>query len=128
MVLDTHVWLWWVSNPERLSETSREAMEQAVNRGQPLYVSTISTREVALLVKKERLRLSLPVAEWVRRSQALSILEFVPVTNSIALASVDLEMHSDPADRIIVSTALQLGQTLVTKDDKLQALSIPTLW
>lgn len=128
MVLDTHVWLWWVSNPERLSETSREAMEQAVNRGQPLYVSTISTWEVALLVKKERLRLSLPVAEWVRRSQALSILEFVPVTNSIALASVDLEMHSDPADRIIVSTALQLGQTLVTKDDKLQALSIPTLW
>lgn len=128
MVLDTHVWLWWISNPERLSETSREAMEQAVNRGQPLYVSTISTWEVALLVKKERLRLSLPVAEWVRRSQALSILEFVPVTNSIALASVDLEMHSDPADRIIVSTALQLGQTLVTKDDKLQALSIPTLW
>ena len=128
MILDTHTWLWWISTPELLSKTAYESIEDWLNAGRPLTVSCISTWEVALLVSKGRLSLSIPVSAWVSRCEALSKLEFAAVTNSIALRSVDLDMHSDPADRIIVATAFELNLPLVTKDQKLRELAVPTIW
>lgn len=128
MVLDTHVWLWWVSEPSLLSQTARESIDAATSQGQKLHLSSISTWEIALLVSKGRLHLTLPVRHWISKTEALGLFEFIPVTNSIALRSVQLEMHPDPADRIIVATALELGLPLVTKDDKLRRLGIDTLW
>lgn len=128
MVLDTHVWLWWVSEPSLLSLTAQESIDQAISQGQKLHLSTISTWEVALLVNKGRLRLTLSARSWVSKTEALSLFEFIPVTNSIALRSVQLKMHPDPADRLIVATALELGLPLVTKDDKLRQLGIDTVW
>lgn len=81
-----------------------------------------------MLLSKGRLQMAITAREWVRRSEALGLLDFVPVSNSIALRSVELEMHADPADRIIVATALELGLELLTKDEKLHALRLPTLW
>ena len=83
---------------------------------------------VALLVKKGRLRLSISAARLVERTEALGFVEFAPITNSIALKSVDLNMHSDPADRLIVATALELGASLVTRDETLHDLRVPTIW
>ncbi|MFA5505713.1 MAG: type II toxin-antitoxin system VapC family toxin [Vulcanimicrobiota bacterium] len=128
MVLDTHVWLWWISDPSLLSLTAQESIDLAISQGQKLHLSTISTWEVALLVNKGRLRLTLSARNWVSKTEALSLFEFIPVTNSIALRSVQLKMHPDPADRLIVATALELGLPLVTKDDKLRQLGIDTVW
>lgn len=61
-------------------------------------------------------------------SEALGAINFADITNAVALRSVDLEMHPDPADRIIVATSLELGQPLVTKDEKLLGLPLPTIW
>jgi PIN domain nuclease of toxin-antitoxin system len=91
-------------------------------------VSTISSWEVAMLLAKGRLQMAISAREWVRRSEALGLLEFVPVSNTIALRSVDIQMHPDPADRIIVATAMELGLELITKDEKLHGLGLPTLW
>ena len=69
--------------------------------------------------------------DWVAASEALPFFNFVPVTNSIALKSVNLPgtLHNDPADRIIISTALSLGASLVTKDEKIQNYPhITTVW
>ncbi|HEX2770114.1 MAG TPA: type II toxin-antitoxin system VapC family toxin [Geobacteraceae bacterium] len=120
IVLDTHAWVWWVSNPEMLSDTARQAIDDAVRRRE-LFISTISAWEVAMLVEKERLSLALDVRDWISRSEALPFVTFVPLSTAIAVESVRLPgfPHTDPADRIIVATALSLGARLVTRDKKL---------
>ncbi len=120
IVLDTHAWVWWVSNPEMLSDLARQAIDDAVRRRE-LFISTISSWEVAMLVEKERLSLALDVRDWISRSEALPFVTFVPLSTAIAVESVRLPgfPHADPADRIIVATAMSLGARLVTKDEKL---------
>lgn len=130
IVLDTHAWLWWVSDPAQLSPTARQAIDAAAAR-QELFVSTISAWEVAMLVEKGRLSLSLDVRDWIARSETLPFLSFVPLSTAIAVASVRLPAfpHPDPADRIIAATALSLGATLVSKDEKLRDWpGLRTLW
>lgn len=130
IVLDTHVWIWWVASPEQLSPEAERAIAASV-RGGGVYVSSISCWEVAMLVKNGRLRLTLSTGEWVARSVALPFLHFVPVDNQVYLRSVDLSgpLHDDPADRVIVATALSLGMPLVTKDRRLQGYPhLETIW
>jgi PIN domain nuclease of toxin-antitoxin system len=130
ILLDTHAWVWWVGSPEHLSPRARRALDKAAT-GEGLFVSSISTWEVALLVAKGRLRLSTPVASWIGASEALPFLRFVPVDNAIALLAVTLPgpLHDDPADRIIAATALSLGAELVTKDRRLiEYPHLRTLW
>jgi PIN domain nuclease of toxin-antitoxin system len=71
------------------------------------------------------------VGDWIAASEALPLLQFVPVDNRIALRSTALpgKLHKDPADRIIVATTLILGATLVTKDRRLRRYPhVDTLW
>ena len=130
ILLDTHAWVWWLSAPESLPEPSRLAIDEA-RRHSRLLVSSISVWEVALLVSKGRLQLTLPVEDWISKAEALSFLKFVPVDNAIALRSVHLpgSLHPDPADRIIVATAMDRRVALVTKDERLRAYPhVKTIW
>jgi len=130
IVLDTHAWLWWVSNPELLSATARKAIDHAMADGE-ICISSISAWEVSILVKKGRLDLTMPVEDWIVRSEALPFLRFIPADNRIALKSTNLpgQLHDDPADRIIIATAITLGGTLVTKDDKIRKYPhVRTTW
>lgn len=130
IVLDTHAWLWWLNNPEDISPVARLRIEQSMT-SKSVYVSTISTWEVAMLVAKGRLKLSMDVNDWITKTEALPFLHFIPVTNQIALKSVNLQgdIHSDPADRIIIATAMVHGGTLITRDEKiLNYPDVETLW
>lgn len=129
IVLDTHAWVWWVAGDSRLSAAAARESDRAMGSGR-LYVSSISAWEVALLVRRGRLELTMEVGDWIARSEALPFLGFVPVDNRIALRSVELDwLHEDPADRIIVATALSLGARLVTRDRKLHAFDgVVTVW
>ena len=129
IVLDTHAWVWWVSGSPQLSAAAAREIEQAMGRGE-LRVASISAWEVALLVRRDRLQLTMRVDDWVARSEALPFLRFVPVDHRIALRSVALEgLHEDPADRIIVATVLSLGATLVTRDRRLRRYrDVETVW
>ena len=130
IVLDTHAWLWWLSNPELLGEQAAEAITAARARRE-LFVSSISVWEVAMLTQKGRLQLALDVRDWLARCEALPFLQFAPVSNAIAVQATRLPdgLHGDPADRIIVATTLSLGATLVTKDEKLLRYPpVKTLW
>ena len=130
IVLDTHAWIWWVSNPEFLSEKAKQIIDEAVvNRN--VLISTISTWEVAMLVSRGRLKLTMPPDDWVAASEALPFFDFVPVSNSIALKSVQLPgvLHNDPADLIIIATAISLGAVLVTKDENIRNYEhVKTVW
>ena len=130
IVLDTYVWIWWVSSPSMLSNDARKAIQTASDAGQ-VYVSSISVWEVALLVKRGRLELTMDVDAWLRHCEALPELHFVPANNSITLRSVNLPdfPSADPADRIIVATALSLGAPLITEDERMQAYDeVTTIW
>ena len=130
IVLDTHAWIWWVSSPDLLFDDARRAIQTASEAGQ-VYISAISVWEVAMLVQRGRLELTIDVEDWIRHCEALPELYFVPVNNSIALRSVQIPdfASADPADRIIVATALALGTPLVTKDERMQAYSqVTTVW
>jgi PIN domain nuclease of toxin-antitoxin system len=130
IVLDTHTWIWFISKPEVLSKRAKKAVSAAVKE-KSVLISSISAWEVALLVIKKRLTLSLDVTDWIAKSEGLPFIQFIAVSNSIAIKSVNLPqpLHPDPADRIIIATALSAGVPLVTKDKKL--LNYPhvkTIW
>lgn len=120
ILLDTHVWVWWISKPEELSARASEAIDQALEERE-IYVSSISVLEVALLVDKGRLDFTLDASDWILKSEGLPYLNFVPVDNAIALKSVHLPgpLHRDPLDRIIIATAMTLGALLISKDYKI---------
>jgi PIN domain nuclease of toxin-antitoxin system len=119
-VLDTHAWVWWFSNPELLGNMARQFIDDAIRRHE-LFISTISAWEVAMLVEKEKLSLTLDVRDWICLSEALPFVTFVYLPMAIAIDSVCLPgfPHTDPGDRIIVATILSLGARSVTKDEKL---------
>ena len=130
IVLDTHVWVWFVSNPELLSKVSRKAIDAAILK-KAIYISSISAWEVALLVANKRLVLTIPVDDWITKSERLPFFQFLPMDNSIAIKSVNLPnpLHKDPADRIIVATAITIGAPIVTKDEKLLKYPhVETIW
>lgn len=130
IVLDTHAWVWWISSPEELSREARKAAEKAASEN-GIYVSSMSAWEVAMLVEKGRLELTLDVEDWIRGSESLPYLNFVPVDSRIALRSVRLDRYPyrDPVDRIIIATALTLGKSLVTKDRKIRGYPpVKSIW
>ena len=130
IVLDTHVWVWFVSNPELLSKRAKDSLDAAVEENAVL-ISSISAWEVALLVARKRLTLTMELSDWIAKSEMLPFVKFIPVDNSVAVKSVNLPqpLHNDPADRIIIATAILWGVPLVTKDEKI--LNYPhaqTIW
>jgi PIN domain nuclease of toxin-antitoxin system len=125
IVLDTHVLLWWLGKPERLSTRARRAVEGE----DVLVVPAIVFWEAALLARDRKVDLGRPAQEWVRVVCSLSRVEVAPLTPEIAVASVHLDMHPDPADRFIAATALARGAALVTKDSKVRQLKgLKTIW
>ena len=130
IVLDTHAWIWWLSNPDRIPIDTQEFIsERAVAEG--VYVSSVSTWEVAMLVARGRLELVMDVRDWIARSEALEFLHFVPVDNVVALRAVELiePFHKDLAERMIVATALTMGAQVVSGDRKIRDYPyIETIW
>ena len=130
IVLDTHAWIWFASKPEILSKKAKTAVDAAVKE-KNVFVSSISVWEAALLVKKNRLKLSMDITDWIAKSENLPFIQFIPVSNSIAVKSANLPqpLHQDPADRIIIATALSIGAPIVTKDKKISDYAhVRTIW
>jgi len=129
-ILDTHVLVWLVSNPEKISEKARKLIDQEVKKSE-LLVSSISVWEIYMLVKKGRLKLSLDVDTWFEKIEQLSFLQFIPIDNKIAAKSVMLPepLHSDPADRMIAATAREYAAVLITSDKRLLTYpSVQSIW
>lgn len=121
LVLDTNAWVWWATQPDRLSRSQRAAIERALKgRAAPLLLSVISCWEVALLAQHGRLRFTLPVETWLERATALAGLEVVPLSLPIITSAARMTTLRDPADMLIVATAQQHGARLVTGDARIE--------
>ena len=123
IVLDTHIWVWWVHGDKQISQVQREAI--TANETDLIGISAISCWEIAKLVENERLALPISLEEWFAQALSYPGVQLLSLTPEIAIESTRLpgEFQRDPADQIIVATARVYGCPLVTSDDKI--LSYP---
>jgi len=119
IVLDTHIWVWWVHGDAHLSRTQMEIIE--ANETEMIGVSAISVWEIAKLVEYDRLQLPCPLHEWFDEALAYAGIRLIELSPEIAIESCGLpgEFHRDPADQIIVATARIFRCPLVTRDSRI---------
>ena len=119
LLLDTHIWLWSLLEPERLAPAVSSAL---VAGGVRLWLSPLSVWEAELLIERGRLHVDQPAEEWLRQALERAPLEEAPVTREVAFASRRLNTrHQDPVDRFLAATAQVFELTLVTADEHLLA-------
>jgi PIN domain nuclease of toxin-antitoxin system len=121
IVLDTHIWVWWINGGAELSASKRQVLSERQADG--LGVSVISCWEIAKLVEKGRLVLAVPVGQWVDQALAYPGIRLLPLDPKIAVASTQLPQpfHNDPADQIITATAREMDCPLATDDGRILA-------
>jgi PIN domain nuclease of toxin-antitoxin system len=118
LLLDTHIWLWSLAEPKRLS---RRVQHELRNTDNELWLSPVSTWEALLLHTKGRIRLRGSLRDWI--ADATIHFREAPLTHEIVAAAHELPIpHSNPADRFLAATAEVLGLTLVTADNRLLGL------
>jgi PIN domain nuclease of toxin-antitoxin system len=116
IVLDTHIWLWWINNDAKNLGSIRQ--EQIAN-AETVAISAISCFEVAWLERHRRISLPCQSKEWFEMALTQSGLALLPITPAIAIRAVDLpEHHSDPQDRIIIASAIEHEAKLMSDDSK----------
>jgi len=117
-LLDTHIWLWSLLEPEKLQSAIVQVLEDQQNE---LYISPITIWETLVLAEKGRIELNPSPAEWVSEALIRSPVREAMLSHNIALKSRDIELpHQDPADRFIAATAWENDFILITEDGKLQ--------
>ena len=121
-LLDTHILIWWIQENPRLTVEQKAAIDGA-RKGQPLFVSNITLWEISTLVSLHRLKIGMPLRDWLQAATAAPLVERCPSTPTIAakLAEIPDSFHRDPADRILVATAQVMKATLLTADKKIIA-------
>lgn len=120
LLLDTHVLVWLDEGNPRLGPAALQTINEALVAGQ-LAVATISFWEVAMLVEKQRLTMKTKLADWRFELLQTGLLE-IPLSGATAiLAGQLISFHGDPADRLIMATAIENEATLVTADEKILA-------
>lgn len=117
ILLDTHVWIWFVKGDSTLKSPARQVIEDAYNNG-TIALSAISIWETAMLVSKHKLILSLPVLDWIKQAIRSTRCELIDLSTDIAVESCQLPdgFIGDPAGRIIIATARLKKLTLLTRD------------
>jgi len=120
LLLDTHIWLWALLEPERLTTEVRAALASPENE---FWLSPISVWEALLLAERGRLSVPGPAGDWIRDMVSAMPRREAPLTHEVAIASREIAIsHQDPADRFLAATARVFDLTLVTADERLLGL------
>lgn len=128
-LLDTHAWLWALQDLGRLPEQVRRVLSNHAHL--PFELSAISLWEVAKLCQKGRLRLTVPLREWMGRALDPDMIQAIPLSPDIVEESASLPggFQADPADELIVATARVRDATLITGDGRIRRYPhVRTLW
>jgi len=126
LLLDTHIWLWLLMSPARLSSRVLKELSDAQNE---LWLSPVSLWEVINLCQKGRVKFDQEVSAWILDKLTAAAMVEAPLNHDVALATAHLQMpHRDPTDRFLVATAKVFELTLVTADERLMKVrEIPIL-
>jgi PIN domain nuclease of toxin-antitoxin system len=122
LLLDTHVVLWLDSGDQRLSPATRALIDGNWQAGGTIYLSAVTAWEIALLVDTGRIELDLPAEAWVERFLDRPGIEAAPLGHRAACRAYQLPQleHRDPADRLLIATAIELACPLVTYDERIE--------
>jgi PIN domain nuclease of toxin-antitoxin system len=121
LLLDTHIALWLDSGNGRLRPPTRAMIDGCWQNSGTVWLSAVSLWEIALLVDTGRIELDLPIEAWVARFLERPGIESAPLGHRPALRSYQLHHleHRDPADRLLIATAIELACPLVTYDERI---------
>lgn len=126
ILLDTHCWLWWVTEPERLKEAVRKQIADGSNT---ILLSAASSLEIAIKYALGKLRLPEPPEEFVPKRLSRDSISALPIEHMHALRVASLPPHhQDPFDRLLVAQAQVEGISLVTVDRQLKPYDIKIIW
>ena len=128
--LDTHTWVWWVTEDRRLSKKAAASIQSAIAEG-GVWLPAIAIWEVAKKFEKRKLVFDRPFRQWIEEATSASGLWVADLTMSILVESCELPQpfHGDPADQMIVATVRQHEGLLITKDQKLRKYAhVETVW
>jgi PIN domain nuclease of toxin-antitoxin system len=128
-LLDTHVWVWWLTRDAALPARERAALNEDASRGK-VRLSAISLWEAQVLHAKNRLQLPAAFAEWLREAASPEVLAVLPLDVDVALAldGLPASFHGDPADRVIAATARAHALPLATHDTAIRRSRAVQLW
>ncbi len=121
IILDTHIWIWWVHGDSRLSSEYMRCIQAHEETG--IGICAISCWEVAKLVERGRLVLPIPITDWFEQAFGYTGMTLLELTPRICIESTQLpgSFHRDPADQLIVATARVHGYPLVSMDQNIRA-------
>ena len=129
VLLDTHIWVWWLTPGSPLSRAERDALDAKAGRRE-LFLPAISLWEIQVLHAKRRLELPLPFAEWLARAADDRVISVLPLSVEVvfALDTLPASFHGDPADRLIVATARAHAMPLATHDAAIRRSRAAKIW
>lgn len=130
LLLDTHIWLWWLLGQPELASKERDALDALAAAGTPPGLSVISLWEAQMLAAKGRLSIDVPLTHWLPTAVATESVTLLPMDVAVILALDKLPtgFHGDPADRIIVATARAHGLPLATRDRNIRRSRAVKVW
>ena len=130
VLADTHAILWYLTADLRISRAATAAMDSATAAGDPIFVSAITMVEIQYLVEKGRLTADDRRIVKAAIDDVQNPARLIPIDRAIvdALSQVHREEVPDMPDRIIAATAFSLGVPLLSRDRKIRASQIQTIW
>ena len=129
VLLDTHIWIWWLTPASPLSARERDALDRAAEKRE-LHLAAISLWEAQVLHARKRIELPLPFADWISSAADERMLTLLPLDLDVVIAadSLPAAFRGDPADRLIVATARAHAMALATHDTNIRRSRAATLW
>lgn len=131
VLLDTHIWLWWLLGDGPLTPGECDRLDTLAEES-AIALSWVSIWETEMLEKKGRIKLQPDIGTWISRATDRSFCTVLPVDLELVLAQRTLpdSFHGDPADRLIVTTAIMAGIPLASHDSRILSTEADglTIW
>jgi PIN domain nuclease of toxin-antitoxin system len=126
LLLDTHVLLWWDSEPSKIPPSTLQILENPENS---LWISIVSLWEIQIKTQLGKLKLNLPLQDLVAQQQQINGLQLLPIDLRHILALEALPYHhKDPFDRLLIAQSIAENLVCVSADSVFQQYAIPLLW
>lgn len=129
ILLDTHVWLWWLLGDGGLSDSERDELDKMASANL-LALSWASIWETEMLDRKDRIRLLPDFQRWIRLATNSDMIRLLPADIDVVITQRELpeSFHGDPADRLIAATSILSGFPLATHDKRIQEANCCDIW
>lgn len=126
LLLDTHTFIWWADEPEKLSEDVLQALQDESTQ---LLLSIVSIWEMQIKIQLGKMKLSLPLKELVESQQQANAVQILAISKEHIFALDSLPFHhKDPFDRLLIAQGIVENATLVSVDPRLSAYPVNLFW